>query len=417
MMLGNKITTKEGVLNEKLELKKLLTYMKSVYEIPQKIKGLSDTRQRKSIPFQNPILIVLTCFLLQYRSFHEIFTYQTSRNRMRHIVKGKIPKTDAAREILKNLDTTEIREIQESVVDKAYENKVFRKGTIDGYVVAAIDGVELFSSFHKKCKDCLTREHSNGGTECFHRSVVCMSVGSSPHVILGQDMLKPRDGEEKDEGELTGGKRLVRRLYERHHHFADVIVGDALYLNAPFIRTVQECQMNVVIRLKDEKRLLFQDAEGLFQTQGERECFKKDGVKVRVWDINGFEMENLPGKLRVLKFEEEHPREENPRKMWVVTDLAYTDYKTVWTMMHRRWDIENNGFHQLKTYYHAGHCFEHRAVENIFLLNIIAFNIRELYLYRRMRSFAGSGISRREATKMLDDELLTNDYRKLLYDG
>ena len=28
--------TKEGVLNEKLALKKLLTYMKSVYKIPQK---------------------------------------------------------------------------------------------------------------------------------------------------------------------------------------------------------------------------------------------------------------------------------------------------------------------------------------------------------------------------------------------
>ena len=41
----------------------------------------------------------------------------------------------------------------------------------------------------------------------FHRSVVCMTVGKVPHVILGQEMLKPTDGAEKDEGELTGGKR------------------------------------------------------------------------------------------------------------------------------------------------------------------------------------------------------------------
>ena len=33
-----------------------------------------------------------------------------------------------------------------------------------------------------------------------------MTVGKSPHVIFGQEMLKPRDGSEKDEGELTGGK-------------------------------------------------------------------------------------------------------------------------------------------------------------------------------------------------------------------
>ena len=28
-------------------------------------------------------------------------------------------------------------------------------------------------------------------------------------MILGQEMLKSRDGAEKDEGELTGGKRLI----------------------------------------------------------------------------------------------------------------------------------------------------------------------------------------------------------------
>ena len=32
-----------------------------------------------------------------------------------------------------------------------------------------------------------------------------------------------------------GGKRLIERLKKRHGHFADVIVADALYLNAPFI--------------------------------------------------------------------------------------------------------------------------------------------------------------------------------------
>ena len=66
-----------------------------------------------------------------------------------------------------------------------------------------------------------------------------MIIGKSPHVILGQEMLKPRDGSGKDEGELTGGKRLIEQLKKRHGHFADVIVADALYLNAPFINTLE----------------------------------------------------------------------------------------------------------------------------------------------------------------------------------
>ena len=87
-----------------------------------------------------------------------------------------------------------------------------------------------------------------------------MIIGKSPHVILGQEMLKPRDGSGKDEGELTGGKRLIEQLKKRHGYFADVIVADALYLNAPFINTLKENGLEGVIRLKDERRMIFQDA-------------------------------------------------------------------------------------------------------------------------------------------------------------
>jgi len=81
-------------------------------------------------------------------------------------------------------------------------------------------------------------------------------------------------------------------------------------------------------------------------------------------------MDGVEGRLRVLKFVEQHPKEKAERIMWVVTSLKNTDYKTIWFMMHKRWDIEENGFHQLKTYYHAKHCFEHKAVETIFMINI-----------------------------------------------
>ena len=110
-----------------------------------------------------------------------------------------------------------------------------------------------------------------------------MTVGKAPHVILRQEMLKPRDGAEKDEGELTGGKRLVKRLRKRHGHFADVIVADALYLNAPFINTIKGNGLEAVIRLKDEKRLIFQDAGGLFDRgEGKKRSFKRGKKTVEV---------------------------------------------------------------------------------------------------------------------------------------
>ncbi len=415
---------KGGVPNAELAIKKLLTHMKSVYQIPQKIKLLTDHRKRGRIPQTNIVLPVMIFMMLQYESFHTVFTAPESmEKRLKHVINGRVPKVDTVRDVLTGTKATEVREINESVIERVKRNRVLRptgaKGTIGPYVVAAIDGVELFSSMKKSCPCCLKRQHKNGTIEYFHRSVVCASIGSSPHVIFGQEMLRPRDGAEKDEGELTGGKRLIERLHDRHGHFADVIVADALYLNAPFINTVLNCNMDVVIRLKDEKRRIFQDAEGLFHNGfGKTEDFHKDQVDVAVWDLSGFEIDGCQEQLRVVKFHETMIRgqREEHRDVWLVTTLLSTPPQLLWQMMHKRWEIELNAFHQLKTYYHADHCYCHSAVEVIFLLILLAFNMRELYLFRRSRSFRNSNMTRKSVTRRFCDQLLMEDFSRLLYD-
>ena len=394
--------------------------MKSVYKIPQKIKGLSDERKRKSIPLFNLVMPVLIFLILQYESFHTVFSAPESMGRrLKNCIRGKIPKVDAVRDLLSRIDPKEIEEIHAQTVDIIKRNRVFREGTIGGYVVAGIDGVELFSSTKKSCPECLSRKNGAGKTEYFHRSVVCMTVGKPPHVIFGQEMLKPVDGSGKDEGELTGAKRLIRRLKKRHGHFADVLVVDALYLNAPFINALKECGMETVIRLKDERRLLFQDAESMFQRdEGRKKSFNIGKKRVEVWDLSGFEIAGSPHKLRVVRYREkwEEKGKESECWMWLVTTLEHADYRILWEMMKRRWDIEENGFHQLKTYYHAKHCYCHTATEVIFNLMIIGFNMRELYVYRRVQTFEGSGISRKSVSRKFCDELLIEKVKDILYE-
>ncbi len=406
---------KGGAPNAELELKKLLHYMKSVYQIPAQVKGLKDGRKRKGIPAFNVIMPVLIAQILQYDSFHTVFTAPESMGkRLKHLVKGRIPKVDTVRDVLTRTSAKEVEAIHGSVIKRIRRNGVQRGGTIGRYVVAAIDGVELFSSTKKCCPQCLTRTNKAGQTEYFHRSVVCASVGNDPHIIYGQEMLRPRDGAEKDEGELTGGKRLILRLRKEFGHFADVIVADALYLNAPFINTVLECGMDAVIRLKDENRLIFQDAEALFERgEGRKKSFKKGHTEIDVWDLPGFEMGNVEPTMRVVKFREK--TRDGIRHMWLVTTLLTTHYQILWKMMHKRWDIEENAFHQLKTYYHAKHCYCHSAVDVIFLLQLIAFNIRELYLFRRMSGFKKRKITRISVTRKFCDDLLLQDFRALLY--
>ena len=321
--------------------------MKSVYKIPQKIKCLTDERKRKSIPLFNIVMPVLLFLMLQYESFHTIFSAPESMSkRLKNCISGRIPKVDAVRDLLSRINPDEIRSIHEEMIDIIKRNRVFWEGTI-------------------------------------------------------------------------GGKRLIERLKKRHGHFADVIVADALYLNAPFINTLKENGLEGVIRLKDERRMIFQDAERLFkQDEGKKASFWKGKKKIEVWDLSGFKMEGCPYKLRVVRYHEqwEENGKETERFMWLVTTLEAADYRVLWEMMHRRWDIEENGFHQLKTYYHAKHCYCHAATEVIFDLMIIGFNMRELYLYRRIQRFKESGISRKSVNRKFCDELLLEKVKSILYE-
>lgn len=161
--------------------------MKSVYKIPQKIKCFSDPRKRKSIPLFNIIMPVLVFLMLQYESFHTVFSAPESMSkRLKNCIKGKIPKIDAVRDLLSKMDLEEIRRLHEETIDILKRNRVFREGTIGGYVVVGMDGVELFSSTKKSCPDCLSRKNRMGEIEHFHRSVVCMTVGKYPTSFWGR---------------------------------------------------------------------------------------------------------------------------------------------------------------------------------------------------------------------------------------
>ena len=194
-------------MNEKLELRKLLIYAISVYRIPQKIKGMTDKRKRKGIPFFNLIMPVFMALLLQYRKLPYVFQVLLKAwgGRFGNFIRGRIPKVDAVRDALALLEADEVGDLLDSIVEKHIGMPCSVPAPSAGILRRRLTGVELFSGTKKSCRKCLTRKNKAGQTEYFHRSVVCASMGHSPHVVLGQEMLTPRDGGEKDEGELTGG--------------------------------------------------------------------------------------------------------------------------------------------------------------------------------------------------------------------
>lgn len=148
--------------------------------------------------------------MLKIRSFNQLDDW-LKHNDFRRIVprKMRLPRIDAIRDSLKVIEIADIVALHHSIIRTSIQNKLVRNDTIDGYKVVAFDGVELFESTKKSCANCLTRV-INDIPHYFHRSIVGAYVGQDPHIIIGQEMLKPKlDSASKDEGELTAAKRLL----------------------------------------------------------------------------------------------------------------------------------------------------------------------------------------------------------------
>lgn len=317
------------------------------------------------------------------------------------LLKGKrLPSGDVIRNSFKDADPSQLQEINDQVIQKARRNKVLRDGTIDGWVVSALDGVELFESKKKCCPGCLTRV-IDGVTHHYHRFVGCCTVGQNPRILWDMEPLKPRDGERKDEGEITGAKRLVESLYHRFHHFTDILVCDALYAKSTFINSVSEFNIDLVIRMKDERLLIMKDARGLFSKRKPDHEWttrqKNQYIKIEAWEEQEMEMTGVPDGIRFVRFMETIQKklhgkvvsEEKKEIMIITTCKQDVPVNSLWKMIHKRWDIENCIFHHLKTHWNMGHCFIHdeKAIPNCINVLCIAYNLWNLFLFRHLRMY------------------------------
>lgn len=318
-------------------LKQMLTYINKVYDIGEKINSLKDKGVKFSIKNSTITFIVLFGFMLQISSFNRLYHWLKKGKLKKVLPKNtKMPWIDTIRRGLSDFDLEGLNDINKHIIKTNIKNKVFKNSTIDG--------VELFESSKKCCDNCPTRVHKDGTTHYFHRSVVCVTVGSDSHIILGQEMLEPkRDGSNKDEREITGEKWLIKNLYREYHHFADIIVADALYCKVTWLNEVLSLSMDVVVRVKDERLHIVKDALALFKwREANKEWIIKqkgrDYTKIKAWDEDNFEMSDSDIKVRFIRFIEEiHIGDKvEVKESWIITTDKFISVETLWKIMHKR---------------------------------------------------------------------------------
>ena len=314
--------------------------------------------------------------------------------RMEKVVGNKKPSGDTIGRVFAQMDSDPIREMLSGINHKLRRNKALRTDWPMRFV--SFDGHEVFKSRSRCCSQCLTRTltvKDKPVTEYYHRVVACHLVGFDLALPLDLEPILP------GEGEVIAAKRLFERVVDKYQRFFDGVVADGLYLEAPFINLCLKHGKDVVVVLKEERRILMQDARGVFKLT-QPVVLKKDKVTAHVWDAEDFgTAEGVDVPMRVLHSEEKEQkrkrkggkwiRETEEHNWWWATTIPQKRLSTslLWRVGHSRWDIENDLFNDLVNHWFMNHCFKHHpiAILNFLLTLFVAFVLIQSFYKLNMK--------------------------------
>src|ERR1700680_4127890 len=188
-------------------------------------------------------------------------------------------------------DAARLRQGIHHVYERLKRNKALPD--IYGLGVVVLDGHESHASYLRHCPGCLQRTiHCEEGDriQFYHRQVTLLLLpGASPGreaVRLLLDHEPQRSGEDEVETAL----RLLARVIPAYPRAFDLVLADALYAQAPFFNFLLAHGKHALVVLKDERRNLYQDVAGLFdsvtpQSRGyrSRQCLWWDFPDLLSW--------------------------------------------------------------------------------------------------------------------------------------
>jgi hypothetical protein len=126
--------------------KKLVKYIKNVYHIERSFNRIKDGRVNPTHETSTVLLVILLGLFLRLRSFNETNNYSRRVDFTNLFAKGiHIPEVDTLRDTTKVTYMEGLTDQLDCIVKRSVRNKVFDNGTIDGYVVTAIDGSQISS--------------------------------------------------------------------------------------------------------------------------------------------------------------------------------------------------------------------------------------------------------------------------------
>ena len=292
-------------------------------------------------------------------------------------------------------------------------NGVLRSDWSRGLMVAAVDGIEICSSFARCCDACMQREvqHKVRGEmrtdlQYYHRIVAVVCVSTPFPVPLGIRFQK--DGEAEVPCALALLQDLVGQLGRR---FLDLLVGDALYLQAPFVREVERLGLDWAFTLKENQPELLREAERF--TTGPPAGVQSDSDReLRWWHLPQVDWPVADRLVRVVKTvrtdhkrqvtvsqDGDHLRKSKSEVALESTNFYATNFELgaipplfVYQLSRSRWRIDAEVFQTITIDCHLKHPAVHQSTALVVLtmIRLLAYSLSLAFYHRQICSHARS---------------------------
>ena len=293
------------------EIPSFARYLNRVFGFRAAAGQLTDARQDPDISPQSVFLAAFYGFVFRLPSFQQLESDLAQPQLQRWVGSERGFGDDVLRYSLCGFDLPGLEQVLVQVNRTLKRGKALDEGRGQGRIVAALDGVEVLSSYSRCCDSCLERRVScrKGGlkvdqVQYYHRAVGCQIVNSPVKPFLAIEWLQPGEGEE------TAALRLLNRIGDLYgSRFFDILLLDALYAQAPVLQLAEQIGWDVVISLKQNLPDLYRSAIRLFARRDPDASFtdKHDGksYEVQLWDTRGLPFSgDDPRPVRVVRSEE-----------------------------------------------------------------------------------------------------------------
>ncbi len=455
----------------------------------KKFKGLKRENTRAKTKAFTVAKTIFASMICGHTSINELINVnkcKTTNLKMLYKQGEYIPQTHGIRDCVIDTDYKQIEKINNDVIEKIKENKVIRNNKIDGLVVVAWDGVDLNETI--KNIDGLPEKEYDDGIRKYIKYECAMNIGEKANIILNiqpfeeVDKITTKTGKERAKtiGETKAFDSMFEETEKKAGGCIDVHVMDALYLNQYVTNKINDKGKYFVIRLKDEKREILQDAKGLFENRGadkkyeivehiitkdikySKNAKKKDEIKTKikrekreitteklnekkfigektvhkknstiivteyekvivrkeVW-FDEFKLTGYKGKVRVIRSKETSKKGKKGKlqEIYVVTNMINYDIETILKIMHLRWNIENCGFRTLKQRHNMEHIFIGEFNAINYIIQMIVLAFNLFELYTKIRLKDSINMTWSIITRLFENSLHDDKSLKLLFNN